>query len=160
MSKPEYPKQPLWRSIRGVGRDYDVNPGHTRDRVALGTVPYRDDQDYQGLETTQRQHLLAATPIHHRCGLPADRHWPNSWWCHYCWEEVKTGLNPNSMIPKTYSTATHYAPPLTDPKSELFCSKCASTFAPRADNQGFICPKCGATHWPEGARRASPTNGF
>lgn len=152
----------LWKSIRGVGQPPTHRYSH--DELAINHVPGPaiDDGRYMGLELTERRHLTATTPNCQRCGLPAlAQNYPaHRWWCEYCLEEVRSPMNPNAMIPDTYSTATHLLPSLSDPYGEQTCRKCAKTLLPKLDNSGFSCPSCGETHRPPPAPRASPTNGF
>jgi len=146
--------QPFWKSIRGVGR-----PGTHRPlwEVESKSVPYKE---YDDLEVRPAEHIPVPAPIHQRCGLPADRDWPNRWWCHFCWEEVKAPINPNAMIPKAaVPEGGLLEPTLSDPRGETICPKCAQSRRPRADNRGWECG-CGETWNPEGVRRVSPTNGF
>lgn len=150
--------KPFWKSIRGVGR-----PGTDRplwETVELKSVPYKE---YDDLEVKPADNLPVSVPTCQRCGLKADHAWhlPNTWWCHFCWEEVKAPMNPNAMIPKkAVPESGLLEPTLSDPRGTMICPKCASSRRPRADNQGFECLCVGETWHPEGVRRASPTNGF
>jgi len=153
--------EPLWKSIRGIGRPPAHTYTHDTDLAVYNPGKLAESIDrIQQLDPGPIEHLPVSVPKCQRCGLDADVDWPNRWWCHYCWEEVKSPMNPNAMIPKSYATATTLAPSLSDPRGTEICPKCAVSFRPRLDNTGFTCPSCGETHRPPPAPRASPTNGF
>lgn len=162
--KPTISTEPLWTSIRGVGRPPAHSYSHDDPTIHMtNPVNLWDSIDrIRDLEPGPSQHLPVNTPSCQRCGLPAEaEHFPhNRWWCHYCWEEVKSPMNPNAMVPKSLSTATTFEPSLSDPRGTEICHKCAVSFRPRIDNTGFTCPSCGETHRPPPAPRPSPTNGF
>ncbi len=157
----KYTTEPAWRSVRGVGRPPDHPYSHDSDlQLHIELDLAKEVSRIEELQPGPSDVLPVAVPKCQRCGLSADRDWPNRWWCHYCWEEVKSPLQPNAMIPKSYSTATTLLPALSDPHGTETCYKCAVSFRPRLDNTGFTCPSCGETHRPPPAPRASPTNGF
>ena len=149
---------PLWRSIRGVG----LPPTHksSRDTLELATVPTRTYEHVSTEARTDSPHIAVPAPKCNRCGLTADKHWPNDWYCHFCLEAVKAPLNPNSMIPVDSVDGKYLAPALSDPRGDTICPKCAVNRLPRIDNSGFECPKCGSIWNAPGVRRVSPTNGF
>ena len=155
MSKTD---KPLWRDIRGVG----VPGTHKdlREAAPRAHVPSKD-YDYISTEPREKSALLPViAPRCARCGLKADKHWPNNWYCHFCLEEVKAPMNPNAMIPEDAVEGVYLGAALTDPRGDTICPKCAVSRLPRVDNQGFECPKCGSLWNVPGVRRVSPTNGF
>ena len=158
MSNSKDNSQPFWRSIRGVGRPGTHRP--TWEGVDMKSVPYREIDN--SIPAKPAPVLKVQPPTCQRCGLRADEHpkLVNTWYCHFCLEEVKAPMRPNASIPlSSIPESGLLEPALTDPKGEMICPKCATSRRPRADNQGFVCA-CKETYTVPGVRRVSPTNGF